>query len=287
MKILVAKDAGYCFGVRDAVNLAKKSGDDFQEVYMLGDIVHNETVVDDLNKRGSKVVESLNDIPEDKPVLFRAHGTDPETWKKAQKKKLNIIDATCPLVTEIHEEIKELESENRRTIIIGDHNHDEVVGIAAQVKNPIIISCVDEAKELGKMKRAGVVSQSTQMIENVQEILNVLSEKVYDLRFVNTICFPTRRNHDQIKKLSNICDLMIVIGSFTSANSKRLTQLSLERNKNSFQVTCADDINEAWFDGVESVGISAGASTPDNLIEDVIAKVKLFSKIKVKEEIYG
>ena len=287
MKILVAKDAGYCFGVRDAVNLAKKSGDDFQEVYMLGDIVHNETVVDDLNKRGSKVVESLNDIPEDKPVLFRAHGTDPETWKKAQKKKLNIIDATCPLVTEIHEEIKELESENRRTIIIGDHNHDEVVGIAAQVKDPIIISCVDEAKELGKMKRAGVVSQSTQMIENVQEILNVLSEKVYDLRFVNTICFPTRRNHDQIKKLSNICDLMIVIGSFTSANSKRLTQLSLERNKNSFQVTCADDIDESWFDGAESVGISAGASTPDNLIEDVIAKVKLFSKIKVKEEIYG
>ena len=287
MKILVAKDAGYCFGVRDAVTLAKKSGDDFQEVYMLGDIVHNETVVDDLNKRGSKVVESLNDIPEDKPVLFRAHGTDPETWKKAQKKKLNIIDATCPLVTEIHEEIKGLESENRRTIIIGDHNHDEVVGIAAQVKDPIIISCVDEAKELGKMKRAGVVSQSTQMIENVQEIINVLSEKVYDLRFVNTICFPTRRNHDQIKKLSNICDLMIVIGSFTSANSKRLTQLSLERNKNSFQVTCADDINESWFDGAESVGISAGASTPDNLIEDVIAKVKLFSKIKVKEEIYG
>ena len=287
MKILLAKDAGYCFGVRDAVNLAKKSGDDFQEVYMLGDIVHNETVVDDLNKRGSKVVNSLNDIPEDKPVLFRAHGTDPETWKKAQKKNLNIIDATCPLVTEIHEEIKELESENRRTIIIGDHNHDEVVGIAAQVKDPIIISSVDEAKELGKMKRAGVVSQSTQMIENVQEILNVLSEKVYDLRFVNTICFPTRRNHDQIKKLSNICDLMIVIGSFTSANSKRLTQLSLERNKNSFQVTCADDINESWFDGIESVGISAGASTTDNLIDDVIAKVKLFSKIKVKEEIYG
>ena len=287
MKILVAKDAGYCFGVRDAVNLAKKSGSDFQEVYMLGDIVHNETVVDDLNKRGSKIVESLNDIPEDKPVLFRAHGTDPETWRKAQKKNLNIIDATCPLVTEIHEEIKELESENRRTIIIGDHNHDEVVGIAAQVKDPIIISCVDEAKELRKMKRAGVVSQSTQMIENVQEILNVLSEKVYDLRFVNTICFPTRRNHDQIKKLSNICDLMIVIGSFTSANSKRLTQLSLERNKNSFQVTCANDINESWFDGIESVGISAGASTPDNLIEDVIAKVKLFSKIKVKEQIYG
>ena len=286
MKILVAKDAGYCFGVRDAVNLAKKSGTDFDEVYMLGDIVHNEKVVADLNKKGSKVVNRLEDIPKDKPVLFRAHGTDPETWKAAQKKKLNIIDATCPLVTEIHEEIKILESENRRTIIIGDHNHDEVAGIAAQVKRPIIISNVEEAKSLGKMKRAGVVSQSTQMIENVQEILNVLSEKVYDLRFINTICFPTRRNHEQIKELADICDLMIVIGSFTSANSKRLTQLSLDRNKNSYQVTCSQELNEAWFSDIKSVGISAGASTPDELIHDVINKVKTFSKIKVKETTY-
>ena len=287
MKILVAKDAGYCFGVRDAVALAKKSGANYDEVYMLGDIVHNEKVVSDLSREGSKVVKTLDEVPKDKPVLFRAHGTDPETWKAAQKKKLNIIDATCPLVTEIHEEIKNLEAEGRRTIIIGDHNHDEVVGIASQVKSAIIVSSAEEARSLKKMKRAGVVSQSTQMIENVQEILNVLSEKVYDLRFVNTICFPTRKNHEQIKKLADICDLIIIIGSYTSANSKRLTQLSLDRNKNSFQVTCADEVKKSWFSDLGSVGISAGASTPDNLITDVISKVKLFSKIKVKEEIYG
>ena len=287
MKILVAKDAGYCFGVRDAVALAKKSGANYDEVYMLGDIVHNEKVVIDLSREGSKVVKTLDEVPKDKPVLFRAHGTDPETWKAAQKKKLNIIDATCPLVTEIHEEIKNLEAEGRRTIIIGDHNHDEVVGIASQVKSAIIVSSAEEARSLKKMKRAGVVSQSTQMIENVQEILNVLSEKVYDLRFVNTICFPTRKNHEQIKKLADICDLIIIIGSYTSANSKRLTQLSLDRNKNSFQVTCADEVKKSWFSDLGSVGISAGASTPDDLITDVISKVKLFSKIKVKEEIYG
>lgn len=286
MKILVAKDAGYCFGVRDAVKLAKKSGADYDEVYMLGDIVHNEQVVSDLSKKGSKVVKNLDEIPKDKPVLFRAHGTDPETWKAAQKKKLNIIDATCPLVTEIHEEIKSLEKEGRRTIIIGDHNHDEVVGIASQVKNAIIISSPEEARSLKKMKKAGVVTQSTQMIENVQEILTVLSEKVYDLRFVNTICFPTRRNHEQIKKLADICDLMVVIGSYTSANSKRLTQLSMARNKNSFQVTCAEEVKKSWFSNIGSVGISAGASTPDDLIADVISKIKIFSKIKVKEEIY-
>jgi len=286
VKILVAKDAGYCFGVRDAVNIAKKSGGEYDSVYMLGDIVHNERVVSDLEKSGSVVVNNLDEIPEDKPVLFRAHGTDPKVWKEAQKKKLNIIDATCPLVTDIHEEIKILESENRKTIIIGDHGHDEVMGIAAQVQNPIIISDVDEARSLRKMKRAGVVSQSTQMIENVQEIINVLMGKVYDLRFVNTICFPTRRNHEQIKELAQICDLMIVIGSFTSANSKRLTQLSLARNKNSHQVMDENDIDKAWFDDIESVGISAGASTPDNIINKVIDKVKTISNINIKEEIY-
>ena len=277
MKILVAKDAGYCFGVRDAVNLAKKSGDDFQEVYMLGDIVHNERVVEDLSKTGSKVVASLDDIPEDKPVLFRAHGTKPEVWKEAQKKKLNIIDATCPLVTEIHEEIKMLESENRKTIIIGDHGHDEVVGIAAQVKKPIIISNVEEAKALGRMRKAGVVSQSTQMIENVQEIMSILMSKVFDLRFVNTICYPTRKNHEQIKELSKIVDVMIIIGSFTSANSKRLTQLAKQRNENSYQVVDELDLKSEWFEGVDKVGISAGASTPDNIIQSVTKHIKYLS----------
>ena len=277
MKILVAKDAGYCFGVRDAVNLAKKSGDDFQEVYMLGDIVHNERVVEDLSKTGSKVVASLDDIPEDKPVLFRAHGTKPEVWKEAQKKKLNIIDATCPLVTEIHEEIKMLESENRKTIIIGDHGHDEVVGIAAQVKKPIIISNVEEAKALGRMRKAGVVSQSTQMIENVQEIMSILMSKVFDLRFVNTICYPTRKNHEQIKELSKIVDVMIIIGSFTSANSNRLTQLAKQRNENSYQVVDELDLKSEWFEGVDKVGISAGASTPDNIIQSVTKHIKNLS----------
>jgi len=199
---------------------------------------------------------------------------------------LNIIDATCPLVTEIHKEIKVLESENRKTIIIGDHNHDEVIGIAAQVKKPIIISNVEEARSLRKMKRAGVVSQSTQMIENVQAIMNIIMEKVFDLRFVNTICFPTRRNHEQIKKLAEICDLIIIIGSFTSANSKRLKQLSLARNKNSYQVIDANQIKETWLKNINSVGISAGASTPDKIIQRVIQKVKTISNVNSKEEIY-
>ena len=286
MKILLAKDAGYCFGVRDAVNLAYDTAKDHGEVYMLGTIVHNEKVVEDLSKSGTKVVDELVEVPSDKPILFRAHGTAPNVWDKAIKKKLDIIDATCPLVTEIHDEIKKLEAEGRRTIIIGDHGHDEVVGIAAQVKDPIILANVKEAKALRKMKKAGVVSQSTQMIENVQEIINVLMQKVFDLRFVNTICFPTRRNHEQIKELATQCEVMIVIGSFTSANSKRLTQLALERNKRSYQVTCASDMEKFWFENCETVGISAGASTPDDIIRDVVEKIKEIGNVTIEETVY-
>ena len=286
MKIFLAKDAGYCFGVRDAVNLAYDTAKNHGDVYMLGTIVHNERVIDDLSKAGAKVVNSIDDVPKDKPLLFRAHGTSPELWDKAKKNNLKLVDGTCPLVTEIHHEIKRLDEEGRKIIIIGDHGHDEVIAIAAQVERSIIIANVEEAKKLRKMKRAGVVSQSTQMIENVQEIMSVLMEKVFDLRFVNTICFPTRRNHEQIKELSLHCDVMIVIGSYTSANSKRLTQLALERNKRTYQVTASDELDESWFDNCETVGISAGASTPDETINEVVSRIKEIGHVVKKEIVY-
>ena len=286
MKVLLAKDAGYCFGVRDAVNLAYETAEKEGEVYMLGHIVHNENVVTELEKTGTKVIDDLNEVPDNKPILFRAHGTVPKVWDEAEKKGINIIDATCPLVTEIHEEVRKLAAENRRIIIIGDHGHDEVNGIMEQVQDSIVVSNPEEAKTLRKMKKAGVVSQSTQMIENVQDIINVLIKKVFDLRFVNTICFPTRRNHEQIKSLAELSDIMIVIGSFTSANSKRLTELAKERNERTYQVTCANDLDSDWFQQSDTVGVSAGASTPDNIIKNVVTAIKSFGKVKEEELIY-
>ncbi len=284
MKITVAKDAGYCFGVRDAVNMAYDAADKHGEVYMLGDIVHNEKVVENLENAGAKVVGSLDDIPEDSPVLFRAHGTVNSLWDQAKANKMNLIDATCPLVHEIHREVKKLYDEGRKIIIIGDHGHDEVVAIADQIedKNKLfIVSSPNEADKLKKMKHVGVVSQSTQMIENVQQIINILMNKVFDLHFVNTICYPTKRNHEQIKKLAECNDIMIIIGSFTSANSKRLAELSLDKNKNSYQVTGADDLKASWFKNIVSVGISAGASTPDYLIEEVKKAINKIYKDKL------
>ena len=286
MKILLAKDAGYCFGGRAAVNLAYDTAKNHGDVYMLGDIVHNESVVADLNKAGAKVVKNIDEVPDGKPILFRAHGTSVETWKNAQSKDMNIIDATCPLVEEIHDEVKKLSKEGRKIIVIGDHGHDEVVGIASQVSDAIIVSNIEEAMKLRKMKKAGVVSQSTQTIENVQKIINIIMTKVYDLNFVNTICFPTKRNQNQIKDLAKQCDVMIVIGSFTSANSKRLALLAEEINDRSYQVTNADEIKIEWFSGAKTVGLSAGASTPDNIIDDVLNKIKTISD-NHEEMIYG
>ena len=286
MKVLLAKDAGYCFGVRDAVNLAYETAEKEGEVYMLGHIVHNENVVTELEKTGTKVIDDLNEVPDNKPILFRAHGTVPKVWDEAEKKGINIIDATCPLVTEIHEEVRKLAAENRRIIIIGDHGHDEVNGIMEQVQDSIVLANPEEAKRLRKMKKAGVVSQSTQMIENVQDIINILMTKVFDLRFVNTICFPTRRNHEQIKSLAELSDIMIVIGSFTSANSKRLTELAKERNERTYQVTCVNDLDSDWFQQSDTVGVSAGASTPDNIIKNVVTAIKSFGKVKEEELIY-
>ena len=278
MNIIIAKDAGYCFGVRDAVNMAYDTAEKYGDVYMLGDIVHNEKVVSDLEKAGAKVVSDIDQIPDNSPVLFRAHGTKTDIWSEAKNKNVKIIDATCPLVHEIHHEVKKLEEEGRQVIIIGDHGHDEVVAIADQVSKPIIISNPEEANQIRRYKKAGAVSQSTQMIENVQSILNILIQKVFDFRFVNTICFPTKRNHEQIKKLSIDCELMIIIGSFTSANSKRLTELASQRNEKTYQVTGKEDLKKEWFINVENVGISAGASTPDYLIDEVKEQIKIFEK---------
>ena len=269
LKIRVAKDAGFCFGVRDAIEKAREVAQEHGKVYMLGDIVHNERVVKDLAQENVKVVDSLAEV-KNAPVLFRAHGTIPELWVEAGRKDLTIVDATCPLVHEIHDEIKKLDVEGRKLIIIGDHGHDEVVAIRAQVTEAIIIASIAETEALPRMKKAGVVSQSTQMIENVQEIIGILSMKIFDLRFVNTVCFPTRRNQGQIKEIAPISDVMIIVGSFTSANTKRLHEVSLSLNPRSYMVENANDIQESWFDMAESVGVSAGASSPDDLIEEVV-----------------
>jgi len=270
-----AQEMGFCAGVKQAIKKAEDSCQKYGQVQMLGDIVHNENVVQDLNNKGVIVVASLEDADTSIPLLFRAHGTPVEIWEKAQKMGFEIIDATCPLVKDIHDKARLLENEDRQVFIIGDHGHDEVEGIASQIENPVVISESDDIPNK-KIAKAGVVVQSTQDISDVQKIIDHLITIVDDLRIFNTICAPTRNRQQAVKQLSQKNDLVIIIGSFTSANTTRLAQVARTINPNTKQVEGADDLKPNWFKNIKSVGISAGASTPDNIINEVKRKITSF-----------
>ena len=272
-KITIAKDVGFCSGVKGAIQKAREAASRYNKVVMLGDIVHNERVVKELEKSVAVVIDNIDKIDESTPILFRSHGTKVDIWEKARQKGLTIIDATCPLVLEIHKYAIMMEKEGRKVIIIGDHGHDEVEAIASQVKEPIVISNRREAKELKNIRKAGAVVQSTQLIDDVSEIISILSYKIEDLRFINTICSPTRKRQEQVKELARTHDVMIIVGSFTSANTKRLTQISKRINIHTYQIQGVEGLDSKWFNTASSVGISAGASTPEFIVKEVAKKI--------------
>ncbi|GAK60725.1 4-hydroxy-3-methylbut-2-enyl diphosphate reductase [Candidatus Vecturithrix granuli] len=281
MEIHVAKSAGFCFGVKRAVRLALETAkNQTGPIYMLGDIVHNEHVVRELDQAGIRVVNSLDHISAG-TLIIRAHGEIPETYRIAQQKGLTMIDATCPLVLEIHAYTRQLQAEGYTVVVIGDHGHDEVIGIAGQVESAIILSNPEEAEKVFQgANRIGVVVQSTQNIENVQSILSVLAAKCRELKFFHTICGPTIQHQRDIRQLPKEHDVMLIIGSRTSANTCRLTAISNMLNSRTYQVETADDVQPEWFQGVSSVGVSAGASTPDIIIQDVIARIQEIAEKK-------
>lgn len=271
-EIIVARSAGQCFGVKRAFNIAMEAAQSEDAVVMLGDIVHNEHVVQRIDEAGVKVVREIEAAGASGTLLVRAHGAAPEVYTRAQAQGLKILDATCPLVHEIHQVAREMESEGYQLIVIGDHGHDEVVGITGQVKDAIVLAGPDEVAERipGRLRKAGVVVQSTQNIENVQRILVALLPRVRELRYVDTICGPTKTHQRDIRDLPGRVDVMVIVGSFTSANTCRLTEISRSTNPRSHQVEDASGLDPAWFAGAQTIGVSAGASTPDWIIDEVV-----------------
>lgn len=274
MDVYLAESAGCCFGVKRAINMAlETAAGQNGPIYMLGDIVHNEHVVRQIEQASVQVVASLEQIPAG-TLLIRAHGAVPDVYDTARRKGLTIIDATCPLVLEIHKIARDLEQQGYTMIIIGDHGHDEVVGIAGHLQSSVVVSTSEEALQLERASRIGVVVQSTQNIEDVQHIIAILAGKCRELRFVNTICPATTARQRDIRQLPQDYDAVIIIGSYTSANTCRLREISQTINPNTYQIESADDLCPEWIDGVSSVAVSAGASTPDNVIRAVLDKLE-------------
>lgn len=274
MKITVARNSGFCFGVKRAVEMALEAAKTEDDVIMLGDIVHNEHVIDKIDKAGVKVVDKLNGN-ERSTILLRAHGTVPQTYDDANAHNMNIIDATCPLVLEIHEIVRELEREGYRIIVIGDYEHDEVNGIVGQVQDAIVIDRPEHVMEkiTKHYQRFGVVVQSTQNVDNAKAIIAELIPFAKELKFMDTICAPTKSYQRDIRTMPTEHDVMIIVGSFTSANTKRLAEISQSLNPKSYQVESKDDVKAEWFTGIETVGVTAGASTPDWIIQEVVEQI--------------
>ncbi|MFA5350470.1 MAG: 4-hydroxy-3-methylbut-2-enyl diphosphate reductase [Candidatus Omnitrophota bacterium] len=276
MKINLAKSAGFCFGVKRAINIAMETAKTNQPVLVLGDIVHNEDVVKKIQNSGVRKIKRLCQ-GKGKTLLIRAHGCSKKILQRAKKSGYLIIDATCPMVKEIHAIVKNLENRGFRIIVIGDKSHDEVKGIVGQLKTKAII--IDNLsnipfKKISSIKKAGVVVQSTQNLDKVEEIISILRKNISKLEFHNTICRPTRSKQDEIKVMPLKNDVMIIIGSKTSANTKRIYEISKSLNKRSYWVNSSNQIKDSWLAKAKNTGITAGASTPESTIQEVVQKIK-------------
>ncbi|MCM8778974.1 MAG: 4-hydroxy-3-methylbut-2-enyl diphosphate reductase [Candidatus Omnitrophica bacterium] len=279
MQIKLAQTAGFCFGVKRAIRIAEDLALKGKKICLLKNIVHNEDVSKKLYRLGVRKIKKLN-RGKGKILLISAHGAGEKVFEQAKKSGYEIVDATCPMVKEIHKIAKEEERKKRQIIIIGDKNHDEVLGIAGQLKNKALIVDPGEKIHPERFKgigKASAVVQSTQNDTEIEQMEKILKRYIKDLNFFNTICQPTRIKQRQIRTLSKECNLVLIIGSKTSANTKRLYEIAHKINKNTYWIRNKKDIKPEWFNKVSSVGITAGASTPDETIREAEEFIKKWS----------
>lgn len=274
MEILVAKELGFCFGVKRAVKTASDAADaaasDDAPVYTLGPIVHNNTVVEALQDVGVWAREAIDEI-DSGTVVIRAHGVPPDVLQAAEDKGLHVIDATCPLVTRVQQLARTLHDDGYQVVIFGKPDHPEVVGIAGWAgEGAIIVQNLDEVAALPRRKKIGVVSQTTQILADYQAVVGALMNKGQEVRAYNTICNATAHRQATAVEVAQQVDVMVVIGEAHSSNSRRLAEVCAQVNPRTHCVATANELDAAWFAGATKVGITAGASTPDITIDAVV-----------------
>jgi len=276
-KVFLASPRGYCAGVDRAVIAVEKALDHYgAPVYVRKQIVHNKHVVASLEKRGAIFVEEVDEAPEGSVLVFSAHGVSPAVVAAAEARNLNTIDATCPLVTKVHREVQRFASEDYDILLIGHEGHEEVEGTAGEA--PDVVQIIDKddsiaAARVRDPKKLIWLSQTTLSVDETMQTVVKLREKYPTLQNPpsDDICYATQNRQVAIKKVGAQSDLVIVVGSANSSNTVRLVEVALEAGaKAAYRVDFASEIDEAWFEGVESVGVSSGASVPEELVSDVL-----------------
>jgi 4-hydroxy-3-methylbut-2-en-1-yl diphosphate reductase len=277
-RILLAAPRGYCAGVDRAVITVEKALELYgAPVYVRKEIVHNKHVVSTLEARGAIFVNETDEVPEGKTVIFSAHGVSPAVHEQAASRSLKTIDATCPLVTKVHNEAKRFASEDAEILLIGHHGHEEVEGTAGEaVGNVQIVDGLEGARTVVPTpgKKLVWLSQTTLSVDETLETVKILKERFPEISDPpsDDICYATQNRQEAIKEISPQSDLVLVVGSQNSSNSVRLAEVALEYGaKVSHLVDFAQEIQEDWLDGVETIGLTSGASVPEILVKDVLA----------------
>lgn len=275
MEITVAKSAGFCFGVQRAVDsVYKELEENSGKIYTFGPIIHNEQVVEDLNKRGIEVIDTVEQLKEIKEgtVVIRSHGVAKEIYDILEQQKLKMVDATCPFVKKIHNIVLDESNNGKTIIIIGNDNHPEVEGIKGWVNGEVIVINKEEQIEklsLPEQTKACIVSQTTFNHNKFKYLVEIIRKKGYDITVVNTICNATHVRQVEAQKISSKVDGMIVIGGKNSSNTQKLYDICRNECENTFYVQTVKDLNLHELKPLKSIGITAGASTPKNIIEEV------------------
>ncbi len=283
MEIILADYAGFCFGVNRAMDLAlevgqKKDG----AIYTLGPLIHNPQAVKRLEGFGIEVADKIDDIVEG-TVIIRSHGVPPQILNEAEERGLEVVNATCPFVKRAQEKARELQDEGYQVVISGDKRHPEVVAILAFTdKQAIVIEDKSDFNKLDKLDKVGVVAQTTQSLDNLRSLIDyLLSCKVTELKVYNTICTTTGQRQNEAANLSQKVDLMIVIGGYNSANTNRLAEICSNNGVTTYHIERAEELDSDWFINIKRIGVTAGASTPNWIIKEVVSRM---SEIKEERE---
>ncbi|HET6158530.1 MAG TPA: 4-hydroxy-3-methylbut-2-enyl diphosphate reductase [Dongiaceae bacterium] len=287
MKVVLAQPRGFCAGVERAIDIVEKALETYgPPVYVRHEIVHNRHVVDSLRAKGAVFVEELDEVPEGKIAIFSAHGVSKTVETDAESRHLQVIDATCPLVSKVHVEGRRYAAQGREVILIGHAGHPEVEGTMGQVPGGVhLISSAGEVSNLqvNDPEKLAYVTQTTLSVDDTREVIEALKRRFPAIVGPDTkdICYATQNRQRAVRQLSEQVDMILVIGAPNSSNSNRLREIAEELGVRSHLIENAGQLDPKWLDGVKSVGVTAGASAPDVLVQEVVAKLRDLKQISL------
>lgn len=288
MEINLAQPRGFCAGVDRAIEIVERALQQFgSPIYVKHEIVHNKTVVEDLRGKGAIFVDELEDVPTGSTVVFSAHGVSQDVRAQAESLGLKVFDATCPLVTKVHVEVSKMRAQGCEIIMIGHEGHPEVEGTMGQVKDGIYL--VETEEDVAKLNIAAgtqlaLVTQTTLSVDDASKVITALKAKFPDIREPKKadICYATQNRQDAVKFMARQVDLVLVVGSPSSSNSNRLREVAEKLGVPAKLIENADSLERDWFDGVKHIGLTAGASAPEHLVQGVVKRLKEWGALSVR-----